>query len=302
MKKTSLKTFFRLAKTSVKSWFEREPFREGAVMAYNAIFALPGLLVVIITLTGYFLGDDVITGHLHKQISSAMGSETADQVQKMVLMSMKVKSSPLAAIIGVATILIGATGIFVELQKALNTIWGVKAAPQKSGIWSFIRTRLLSFGLIISIAFLLLISLVISSFLTAIGGWIEQYWSESLLFIFHILNFVFSLSVVTLLFAIIFKAIPDAKIKWRSVWLGAFITSLLFAIGKTAIGLYFGKANPASVYGAAGSIVLILLWTAYSSMIVFLGAEFTKVHSDHLFGSAPPTDHAVKNDADAKFI
>lgn len=292
-----LKNIFRLAKTSVKNWFARDPFREGAVMAYNAIFALPGLLVVVITLTGYFLGDEVVTGHLHKQIASAMGTETADQVQKMVLMSMKIKHSPLAAIIGVATIIIGATGIFVELQKALNTIWGVKAAPQKSGIWIFIRTRLLSFGLILSIAFLLLISLVISSFLTAIGGWIEQYWSESLLFIFHVLNFAFSLAIITLLFAIIFRVIPDAKIRWRSVWLGAFITALLFVIGKTAIGLYFGKTNPASVYGAAGSIVLILIWTAYSSIIVFLGAEFTKVHSDHLYGSAPPADHAVKKEA-----
>jgi membrane protein len=122
------------------------------------------------------------------------------------------------------------------------------------------------------------------------------------LFIFHILNFAFSLAIVTLLFAIMFRVIPDAKIKWRSVWLGAFITALLFVIGKTAIGLYFGKANPASVYGAAGSIVLILLWTAYSSIIVFLGAEFTKVHSDHLYGAAPPADHAVKKDEDEKFI
>jgi membrane protein len=294
MKRISFKKIFSLIKISVKNWLARDPFREGAVMAYNAIFALPGLLVVVITLAGYFLGEDVVSGHLHKQIGTAMGNETADEVQKMVLMSMKVKSSPIAAIIGVVTIIIGATGIFAELQNALNRIWEVKAKPSKSGIWNFIKTRLLSFGLIISIGFLLLISLVISSFLTAIGTWIQQYWSESLLFIFHILNFLFSLAIITVLFAIMFKMIPDAKIKWPSVWLGAFITALLFTIGKTGISLYFGKANPASVYGAAGSIVLILLWTAYSSIIVFLGAEFTKVHSDHLYGGAPPAEHAVK--------
>jgi membrane protein len=292
--KKKFKEIYNFIKTTVKSWLARQPYREGAVMAYNAVFALPGLLVVVITLAGYFLGNEVITGHLHKQIAGAMGNDTADQVQQMVLMSMKIKNTPIAAIISVATIIIGATGVFVELQTALNNIWEVKADPKKSGIWTIVRSRLLSFGLIISIAFLLLISLVISSVLSAFGGWVQQYWSESLLFVFHIINFIFSLAVVTILFAIMFKFIPDAKVRWPSVWFGAFVTALLFVIGKTALGLYFGKSNPASVYGAAGSVVLILLWVANTSVIVFLGAEFTKVHSDHKYGEVPPEDHAVK--------
>ena len=269
MKKISFNKIYNFIKTTVKSWLARNPYREGAVMAYNAVFALPGLLVVVITLAGYFLGDEVISGHLHKQIASAMGNETADSIQKMVLMSMKIKNSPLAAVISVATIIIGATGVFVELQTALNNIWEVKAAPSKSGIWNYIRSRILSFGLIITIAFLLLISLVISSVLSALGNWIQQYWSESLLVIFHFLNIIFSLAIITLLFAIMFKFIPDAKIKWPSVWFGAFVTALLFVIGKTGLGLYFGTSKPASVYGAAGSVVLILLWVAYTSVIVF---------------------------------
>jgi len=295
MKKFSFKKIVKLFKTAVKKWFERDPYRQGAIIAYHAIFALPGLLVVVITLAGYFLGDEAISGHLHKQISDAMGDETADQVQKMVVMSMKIKDSLIAAIIGIATILIGATGVFVEMQKSLNIIWEVKTSTKKSGIWKLLKSRLFSFGLIVSIAFLLLISLVITSILNALSTWIAQYWSESFLIIFQVLNIAVSLGIITLLFALMFKIIPDAKIKWPSVWLGAFITALLFVVGRTALGLYFGTANPGSVYGAAGSIFLILLLTFYSSMILFLGAEFTKVHSDDRFGEVPPADHAEKD-------
>lgn len=284
-----------LTKTACRNWYERDPYRQGAIIAYNAIFALPGLLVVVITIAGYVLGDEAVSGQLHKQIAAAMGNDTADQVQNMVLMSMRIKNSLVGATIGIATIIIGATGVFVEFQKSLNIIWEVKASTAKSNLMILLKSRLFSFGLIVSIAFLLLISLVISSLLSALGSWIQQYWSEAFLILFQILNIILSLVIITLLFAIMFKTIPDAKIKWPSVWIGAFITSLLFVIGKTALGLYFGKANPGSVYGAAGSIILILLWTSYSSMIVFLGAEFTKAHSDYHFGDIPPADHAIRD-------
>ena len=283
-----------LLKVATLKWYDRDPFREGAIIAYNAIFALPGLLVVVITLTGYFFGGEAVSSHLHGQIAEALGNNTADQIQEMVNMSMRIKDSIWATTFGVGTIIIGATGVFVELQKSLNIIWEVKATTSKSGIWTVIKTRLFSFGLILSIAFLLLISLVLSSLLSAFGTWIQQYWSESLLSLFKIYNQVFSLAIVTMLFGLMFKLIPDAKIKWKSVWIGAFLTALLFDIGKTALGLYFGKANPGSVYGAAGSIILILLWTSYSSMIVFYGAEFTKVYSDYYYGEIPPTQNAVK--------
>jgi membrane protein len=283
-----------LLKTTFNKWWNRDPFREGAIIAYYAIFSLPGLLVVVIALAGYFFGADAVGGHLHDQIAKAMGNDTADMVQGMVMMSMKSKDSVWAAIIGIATIVFGATGVFAQLQQSLNNIWEVKAEPTKSGIWIFIKTRLFSFGLIVSIAFLLLISLVISSLLAAFGTWIQQFWSESLLVIFTVLNAVFSLFTITILFAMMFKILPDAKIKWQSVWIGAFVTSLLFVLGKTALGLYFGKADPASGYGTAGSIILIMLWTSYSSMIVFFGAEFTKAYSDYYYGVIPPSEIAVK--------
>jgi membrane protein len=223
-----------------------------------------------------------------------MGVDIADQIQKMIIMSLKSKDSVLATIIGIATIIIGATAVFVELQKTFNNIWEVKATGTKSDLWMFVKTRLFSFGLIISIAFLLLISLVLSSLLSAIGSWVQQYWSESFLMLFKVLNTIFSLAIITSLFALMFKILPDARIKWPSVWIGAFVTSFLFVIGKSALGLYFGKANPGTGYGAAGSVILILIWTSYSSMIVFFGAEFTKAYSDYYFGEIAPSENAVR--------
>lgn len=294
MQKISPKKIFSLFKTATKKWFDRDPFREGAIIAYNAIFALPGLLVVVISLAGYFFGAEAVSGQLHRQIAIALGNGAADSIQEMVIMSMRIRTSVLTTIIGIGTIIFGATAVFVELQKSLNIIWEVKASVAKSGILTILKTRLFSFGLILSIAFLLLISLVLSSLLTALGIWIQQYWSQSLLLFFKIFNEVLSIGIITILFGLMFKIIPDAKVKWNSVWLGAFVTSLLFVIGKTVLGFYFGTANPGSLYGAAGSVILILLWTSYSSMILFFGAEFTKVYSDTYFGDVPADENAVR--------
>jgi membrane protein len=292
-KSKKAKLLIKLLKITFSRWFDRDPFREGAVIAYYSIFAIPGLLVVVISIAGYFFGSDVVSGHLHHQIAMAMGVNTANQVQGMLVMSLESKDSMFATIFGLTTIIIGATAVFAQLQKSLNNIWRVESAVPQTGIWVFFKIRLFSFGLIVSIAFLLLISLILSSLLSALGSWFQQYWSESLLYLFEIINVIISLGIITVLFALMFKILPDAKIKWRSVWIGAFITSVLFVIGKTALGMYFGTANPASGYGLAESIVLILLWTSYSSMILYLGAEFTKVYSDHHYGEVLPTENAV---------
>ena len=294
MKKFSLKTVGKLLLTTFKKWMKRDPFRESAVIAYYAIFSLPGLLVVVLTIAGYFWGGDAVSGKLHSQVAAALGSDTADQVQNIVKIASESKDSVWGTIMGIGIIVFGATGVFAQFQKSLNNIWEVEASTNKSGIMSFLKTRIFSFGLIVSIGFLLLISLVVSSILSAFSDWVLQHWSDSLLIIFQILNAVISLSIIAVLFALMFKFLPDAKIRWRTVWIGAFVTSALFVIGKSALGLYFGKASPGSGYGAAGSIILILLWTSYSSMIVFLGAEFTKVYSDFLYGEAPPDEHGVK--------
>jgi membrane protein len=289
-----LKDTNTVLKKAFKKWWSRDPFKESSVIAYNAIFSLPGLMVVIVSLTGYFFGPELVNKHLHANIAGMMGIDTANQIQDVITYAMKSKDSILATIIGLATILIGATGVFVQLQKSLNIIWEVEASTEKSGIWKLIRLRLFSFGLILSIGFLLLISLVISSLLAAANDWIMHYWGGSVIWLFQVLNIVSSLVIITLLFALMYKIVPDAKIEWRYVWVGAFLTTILFTIGRTLLGLYFGKAEPGSGYGAAGSIILILLWTSYSSMIFFFGAEFTKAYSQHYFGTVPANEVAVK--------
>jgi membrane protein len=285
----------RLFKAAFVKWNEKDPFRESAVIAYYAIFALPGLLVLVITLGGYLFGSDAVIGQLHGQISAAMGNDTADQVQDMMKKAGGSTHSIWVRMIGIITILVGATGVFVQLQKSFNIIWEVKAQPSKSGLWILLKGRLFSFGLVLSIAFLLLVSLVITSILAAISKWMVAYWPAYVMSLFQIANFLISLTIISILFALMFKILPDAKIKWRYVWVGAFLTGLLFEIGKFGLGLYFGKAEPGSRYGTAGSVILILLWVSYSSMIVFYGAEFTKAYADHFHGTVAVGKNAVKD-------
>ena len=291
--KSTLTVTARMFRDAFTRWNEKDPFRESAVIAYYAIFSLPGLLVLVVTLAGRWLGRDAVTDQLHSQISDAMGNDTADQVQEMMVKATGSKDSLSATIIGIVTILVGATGVFVQLQKSLNTIWGVTATASKSGIWTFLRARLFSFGLIISIAFLLLVSLVFTSILAALSKWLEANWPAYIMFLFQIVNCVISLSIMSALFAMMFKLLPDAKIRWRYVWVGAFLTGLLFEVGKFGLGLYC-KAAPGSSYGGAGSVILILLWVSYTSMIVFYGAEFTKAFADHYHGEVAAGANAVK--------
>lgn len=289
-----LKGVPKIAKNAFKKWIKKDPFRESSVIAYAAIFSLPGLMVVIVTLASYFFGDELVNQHIHETIAGAMGRDTADQIQQMIIVASQSRDSIWATILGVLTIFIGATGVFVQVQKSLNIIWEVKADTNKSGVWKFIKMRLFSFGLILSIAFLMLMSLVISAILSAAGQWLRNHWNESVLWIFNILNFAFSLGIIAFLFAMMFQILPDAKVKWKSVWVGGIVTAVLFVIGKTLLGFYFGKVEPGSGYGAAGSIILIMLWTTYTSMIVFYGAEFTRAYTDYHFGNVPANDIAVK--------
>jgi membrane protein len=210
------------------------------------------------------------------------------QIQDVLSKSTAEKSTTWGSILGITILLLGATGVFVELQKTLNLIWNVKVKPQ-NGIWLIIKARLFSFGLILAIAFLLTISLVISTMLVAISNYIQFESSQLMMTIYGMLNFIISLLVISALFAMIFKILPDAKIQWKHVWLGSIVTGLLFTIGKMGLAYYFGKAEPASIYGAAGSIILILLWVSYSSMILFFGAEFTAAYAKMYSGVIPPT-------------
>ena len=278
-------------KNTFKEWLAKDPFRQSAVIAYYAIFSIPGLLVLIIAIAGYFFGTQTVNQNLIAQISDTIGSETALQIQDVLTKSTAEKSTTWGSIIGISILLVGATGVFVELQKTLNLIWNVKVKPQ-NGLWLIIKARLFSFGLILAIAFLLTISLVISTVLVAISNFIKFESSPFMMTLYGILNFIISLAVISALFAMIFKILPDAKIQWKHVWLGSIVTGLLFTIGKMALAYYFGKAQPASIYGAAGSIILILLWVSYSSMILFFGAEFTAAYAKMYSGTVAPTEIA----------
>ena len=292
MKKT-IKAFFKIAGSAAGRWWEKDPFMQSAVIAYYAIFSMPGLLVIVISVGSLFFKRDVITGQLYTQISSIMGVETARQVQDMIISISQTNKSVLATIIGLIAVLLGATGVFVELQKALNVIWEVKAKPRRA-VFTVIRTRLFSFGMILSVGFLLLISLTITTIIAVMGDWVMNHWPNIVLIIFYVLNFIISFVVVMFLFALLFKILPDIKIQWKYLWWGSILTSFLFILGKTAIGFYLSKTNPGSAYGAAGSIVLILLWVSYSSMILFYGAEFTRAYADYFTGKVSPTEVAVK--------
>lgn len=299
----NVKEFFKdlkdLFKNTFKEWWGKDPFRQSAIIAYYAVFSLPGLLVLIITIAGYFFGRDAVSANIVEQVASTMGNETSLQVKEMLAKGSEAQSTVWGTIIGIATILVGATGVFVELQKSFNLIWEVKVVPRR-GILPIIKTRLFSFGLIISISFLLIISLVISTALEAMGQWIKVDTYAWLVFIFKIINFLISLGVISTLFGLMFKILPDAEIEWKHVWLGSIVTGLLFTIGKTALALYFGKAEPASSYGAAGSIVLVLLWVSYSSMIVFLGAEFTVAYAEMYSSKKVPPTEIARVDPEAK--
>ena len=290
--KIPFKNIYSILKKALKVWWAKDPFRESAIIAYYAIFALPGLLVVIITSAGYFFGNDAVNNHITAQFTSTMGVDTAEQIQNIILQASEAKNSALATIIGIIIMIVGATTVFAQFQKSLNTIWEVKLDESKYGIWSFVKIRLFSFGLIVTIAFLLIVSLVISALLSAFGNWLSGHFSETFFVTLQVANIVLSFIILTVLFALMFKFLPDAKIKWKHVWIGSIVTAFLFDIGKFGLGLYFGKLNPGDGYGAAGSIILIMLWVSYSSMIVFFGAEFTRAYADFISGRVVPTEIA----------
>ncbi|MCX6305947.1 MAG: YihY/virulence factor BrkB family protein [Bacteroidetes bacterium] len=287
-----LKSVFPVLKITFREWWQKDPFRESAIIAYYSVFSLPGLLVVVVTFAGYFFGNDVVNAHVADQITATVGAETAKQIQNMIVQASETKNSFWATVIGVGSIVVGATGVFAQFQQSLNLIWKVKVEDSKSGIWAVIRVRIFSFGLIISIAFLLIVSLIVSAVLSALGNWISEHFSDSFLVALQVANFMISFIIIAILFALMFKFFPDAQIKWADVWVGSLVTAFLFEIGKFGLGLYFGTANPGVGYGAAGSIILILLWVSYSSMLVLFGAEFTHTYALKNSGRVLPSEIA----------
>jgi membrane protein len=290
-----LQDTFSLLKETYKEWNDDEPFDLSAIVAYYAIFSLPALLVIIIAVAGIFFGAEAVRGQVAGQIGQMLGKDAGEGIQTMIINANKSGGNIIATIIGAATLLFGATGVFIELQKSLNKIWKVKTNP-KEGFKRLLAIRATSFGLILAIGFLLLISLVVTTALTAFGNWITHILPDFMLYIMYVVNFLISFGMVTLLFAMIYKFLPDVKIGWKTVWFGAMVTALLFEVGKFALSIYFGKAKPGSTYGAAGSVVLILLWIYYSCMILFFGAAFTQIYARRYGHKIEPSAHAVPID------
>lgn len=290
--KVSIKGLWVVTKKTLAAWMKADPFRQSAVIAYYAIFSIPALLVIIITCAGFAFGREAVQGEISNQISAAIGSETATQVEDMIAKAGAQKNSVWATVISIVTLILGSTGVFAQLQVSLNQIWEVKVDVKKMWLKT-LRDRLFSFGLILSICFLLLVSLLLTTAIEAFSGWIKVHLPDFMLYVFKLVNFVVSFSVITVLFALMFKILPDAKVRWRDVWIGAMTTALLFTLGKFGLGIYFGKAHPGSTYGAAGSIVLMMLWVSYSCMIVFFGAEFTKQLAVHKGRKIEPARNAV---------
>jgi membrane protein len=274
------KTLWRLLKDSGAEWMEDKAPRLGAALAYYTIFSLAPLLVIVTAIAGFFFGREAAQGQLASQIQGLVDEQGGKAVQEMVANAGQTGSGGLATALGIVMLLLGAMGLFGQLQDALNTVWEVQPKPGR-GILGFLRDRFLSFSMVLSVAFLLLVSLVISAWLAALGSLFGD-WQTSVLG--HLVNGAVSYVVITLLFAMIFRYLPDAEIAWKDVWLGAVIASLLFVVGKLLIGLYLGHSSVGSVYGAAGSLAVLLVWLYYSSQIFLFGAEFTKVYAD-TFGS-----------------
>lgn len=284
------KDFFRLFLDAFTEWNEDRGTRLGAAVAYFTIFSFAPLLVVVIAVAGSVLGEKAVRGDVVGQIAGLVGLNTAELIQTMIVESSKPKTGLVATVIGVITLLLGTTGLFAELHDDLNIIWKITAKPR--GIVATIRDRFIAFLVVLGIAFLLLVSLVVSAGVVAVGRALGSDL-PTLAFVLQMSNFVISLGVGTILFAIIYKVLPDAEIAWRDVWVGAGVTSFLFTIGQFLIGLYVGYSGAASAYGAAGSLVILLLWVFYSAQILFFGAEFTQVYANRYGQHVRPTGNAT---------
>jgi membrane protein len=282
-----------LLKETFKGFIEDNGLKLSAALSYYTIFSLPPLLIIIISLSGIFYGADAVRGEIFGQIKGLVGRDAAIQIQETLKNVTLSNSTSFAAIIGVIILLIGASGVFTEIQDSINFIWGIKAKP-KRGFIKFIYNRLMSFSTIGAVGFLLLVSLIINSLIEILNKRLTIEFPEDSIILFYVINTLIVFFIITLLFSIIFKTLPDGKIAIRDCIIGASFTSVLFMIGKFAIGFYLGSYNIASIYGAAGSIILILAWVYYSAIILYFGAEFTKVYAHTHGGKIIPNAYSLQ--------
>lgn len=284
----------KVFKETFTKWNESSASNSSASLAYYAIFSIPGLLIIVSWIAGYFFGAEAINGEISNQIMGLMGNDAAESVEGMVASSLIDKENLIMKIIGICSLVFGATTLFFQLQRSLNDMWEVEAAPKKAWI-KLVLDRANSLGMIIIIGFLLMVTMVLSSAVSLLNNFITNYFGIETYIIIEIINFTVGFGVVLLLFALMFKILPDVEISWKPVWRGAFLTAILFTIGKFLLSLYFSSLKPTSSFGAAGTVILLMLWVNYSCMIVFFGVEFTKVYAEKRGYKIVPSPHAKWN-------
>lgn len=264
-----------------------------AALAYYTVFALAPMLIVLTSIISFFYGRQATEGQVYGQIKSLVGADAATQIQEIIKNAALSPSFTFASVVGVIVLIFSATGVFAEIQTSINIIWNLKTKPKKSGILIMLKARLLSFSLVVSLGFIALVSLLINALVGLLMERLQRFLPPETVYLGYVINIALTLLFIVVLFAIIFKVLPDAKIKWRDVWIGAFATAILFMIGRFGIGLYLNKSNPGSTFGAAGSMIVILLWVYYSAIILYFGAAFTRNYAQTIGRHIYPNDYAV---------
>jgi membrane protein len=291
-KKYFIFNLWPVLKKSGIEFFNDSDFKLGASLSYYTIFALPPLLIIIISVSGVFFGAEAVRGEIYGQIAYLVGKDAAIQIQEMIKNAALSHDTVLATTVGVITLIFGASGVFGEIQDSINKIWGIKAKPNR-GFRKLLRNRLISFSMIIALGFLLMVSLILNAILEALSHKLQAIFPNISVYLFYVLNLALLFVLITVLFAIIFKTLPDGKVHWKDALIGSTFTAFLFMLGKSAIGFYLGNSKIASTYGAAGSLIVILLWVYYSALILYFGAEFTKVYAYTFGKKIIPNDYAV---------
>lgn len=284
---------WNVLKKTFDEFIDDNAIKLSASLSYYTIFSLAPLLIILLSILSFFFGREAITGRFFGQINGMVGTPAAIQIQATIKNIELSESGTFATVFGGIMLLIGASGVFAEIQSSINFIWGLKAKPDK-GIMKFIKNRLMSFSMIASVGFLLLVSLMVNTVMDIINARLMLYFPDSTIYLFYILNIIILFATTTMLFMIIFKTLPDGFIAWKDAIIGSSFTSFFFMFGKFAIGFYLGSSTVATVYGAAGSVIIILIWVYYSAIILYFGAEFTKVFARDHGKKIIPNEYAVE--------